>query len=230
MAMDKLIPVIMKLQDAFNVINVRNQIELPQIVVVGSQSTGKSSVLESIVGRDFLPRGSGIVTRCPLVLQLKRIDVQATKGQPGAIGHEEWGEFLHKKGEKFFDFSKIRREIEDQTSRIAGIDKNISDEPISLTIFSPNVVDLTMVDLPGITKVPIRGQPHDIEDQIKRITLKFIGQPNALILALTAANTDLANSDALKMAREVDPHGERTIGVVTKIDLMDQGTDALDLL
>jgi dynamin 1-like protein len=114
--------------------------------------------------------------------------------------------------------------------RIAGYDKNISDEPISLTIFSPHVVDLTMVDLPGITKVPIKGQPHDIEDQIKRITYKYISQPNALILALTAANTDLANSDALKMAREVDPDGERTIGVVTKIDLMDQGTDALDLL
>ena len=133
----------------------------------------------------------------------------------------EWGEFLHKRGEKFFDFSKIRREIEEQTMRIAGYDKNISDEPISLTIYSPYVVDLTLVDLPGITKVPIKGQPHDIEDQIKRITYKFISQPNALILALTAANTDLANSDALKMAREVDPEGDRTIGVVTKIDLMD---------
>jgi dynamin 1-like protein len=133
----------------------------------------------------------------------------------------EWGEFLHRKGDRFFDFSKIRKEIEEQTMRIAGYDKNISDEPISLTIFSPYVVDLTMVDLPGITKVPIRGQPADIEDQIKRITYKFISQPNALILALTAANTDVANSDALKMAREVDPDGERTIGVVTKIDLMD---------
>ncbi len=69
----------------------------------------------------------------------------------------EYGEFLHRKGEKFFDFSKIRREIEDQTNRIAGNDKNISDEPISLTIYSPNVVDLTLVDLPGITKVPIKG-------------------------------------------------------------------------
>ena len=142
----------------------------------------------------------------------------------------EWAEFLHKKGEKFFDFSKVRREIEDQTMRICGSDKNISEEPISLTIYSPYVVDLTMVDLPGITKVPIRGQPFDIEDQIKRIIYKFISQPNALILALTAANTDVANSDALKMAREVDPDGERTLGVVTKIDLMDQGTDALDLL
>jgi len=93
------------------------------------------------------------------------------------IGQEngnEWGEFLHKKGERFYDFAKIRREIEEQTMRIAGVDKNISEEAISLTIHSPFVVDLTMVDLPGITKVPIRGQPHDIEDQIKRITYKFI--------------------------------------------------------
>ena len=69
----------------------------------------------------------------------------------------EWGEFLHKKGERFYDFYKIRREIEEQTMRIAGHEKNISEEPISLIIYSPNVVDLTMVDLPGITKVPIKG-------------------------------------------------------------------------
>jgi GTPase SAR1 family protein len=74
--MDKLIPMLIKMQEAFNVINVGNSIQLPQIVVVGSQSTGKSSVLESIVGRDFLPRGSGIVTRCPLVLNLRRIEPQ----------------------------------------------------------------------------------------------------------------------------------------------------------
>ena len=228
--MDKLIPLIMKLQDAFNVLNVRNQIEMPQIVVVGSQSTGKSSVLESIVGRDFLPRGQGIVTRCPLVLQLRRLDDKQSQELLEKEGSLEYGEFLHRKGEKYFDFNKIREEIEDQTARLAGSDKNISDTPISLTIFSPNVVDLTMVDLPGITKVPIKGQPQDIEEQIKKITYKYISQPNALILALTAANTDLANSDAIKMAREMDPHGERTIGVVTKIDLMDQGTDALDLL
>jgi dynamin 1-like protein len=103
-------------------------------------------------------------------------------------------------------------------------------EPISLTIYSPHVVDLTMVDLPGMTKVPVKGQPQDIEEQIRKVTYKFISPPNALILALTAANTDLANSDALQMARTVDPDGERTIGVVTKIDLMDEGTDAIDLL
>ena len=113
---------------------------------------------------------------------------------------------------------------------IAGLNKNISHEPISLTIYSTHVVYLTLVDLPGMTKVPVKGQPQDIEEQIRKLAYKFIAPANALILALTAANTDLANSDALKLAREVDPDGERTIGVVTKIDLMDEGTDALDLL
>lgn len=60
--------------------------------------------------------------------------------------------------------------------------------------------------------------------------LKYITKPNAIILAVTAANSDLANSDGLKLAREVDPEGLRTIGVLTKIDLMDQGTDVIDIL
>mmetsp|Transcript_96319 Transcript_96319/g.132476 ORF Transcript_96319/g.132476 Transcript_96319/m.132476 type:complete len:117 (+) Transcript_96319:465-815(+) len=87
-----------------------------------------------------------------------------------------------------------------------------------------------MVDLPGLTKVPVHGQASDIEEQIRKLLLSFIQQPRALILALTAANQDLANSDALKLARQVDPNGERTIGVVTKIDLMDEGTNALEVL
>lgn len=87
-----------------------------------------------------------------------------------------------------------------------------------------------MVDLPGLTKVPVGDQPKDIEKQIREMILKYITKPNAIILAVTAANTDLANSDGLKLAREVDPEGLRTIGVLTKVDLMDQGTDVIDIL
>lgn len=106
----------------------------------------------------------------------------------------------------------------------------ISPQPINLRIFSPNVLTLTMVDLPGLTKVPVGDQPKDIEKQIREMILKYITKPNAIILAVTAANTDLANSDGLKLAREVDPEGLRTIGVLTKVDLMDQGTDVIDIL
>ena len=76
--MEQLIPIINKLQDVFNAVG-SDSIELPQITVVGSQSSGKSSVLENIVGRDFLPRGSGIVTRRPLILQL--INIPPAKDQ-----------------------------------------------------------------------------------------------------------------------------------------------------
>lgn len=217
--MEKLIPLINKLQDALGTINAKLDLQLPQIVVVGSQSSGKSSVLESIVGKDFLPRGSGIVTRRPLVLQLKQIHTS-----------EEYGVFGHKPEEKFKDFNRIRREIEEETERTVGKNANISKESIFLKIYSPNVLDVTLVDLPGVTKNPVGDQPADIEFQIRDMILSFITNPNSIILAVSNGNQDLANSDSLKLAREIDPHGERTLGVITKIDIMDKGTDAMEML
>ncbi|XP_056624161.1 dynamin-2 isoform X2 [Triplophysa dalaica] len=215
--MEDLIPLINKLQDAFSSIGQSCNLELPQIAVVGGQSAGKSSVLENFVGRDFLPRGSGIVTRRPLILQL--VNSKA-----------EYAEFLHCKGRKFVDFDEVRLEIEAETERITGSNKGISPVPINLRVYSPNVLNLTLIDLPGMTKVAVGDQPVDIEYQIRDMLLQFISKENCLVLAVTPANTDLANSDALKMSKEVDPQGLRTIGVITKLDLMDEGTDARDIL
>ncbi|XP_033244036.1 dynamin isoform X8 [Drosophila miranda] len=215
--MDNLIPIVNKLQDAFTSLGVHMQLDLPQIAVVGGQSAGKSSVLENFVGKDFLPRGSGIVTRRPLILQLIH-------------GVTEYGEFLHCKGKKFLNFDEIRKEIEDETDRVTGSNKGISNIPINLRVYSPHVLNLTLIDLPGLTKVAIGDQPVDIEQQIKQMIFQFIRKETCLILAVTPANTDLANSDALKLAKEVDPQGVRTIGVITKLDLMDEGTDARDIL
>ncbi|XP_072310902.1 dynamin-1-like protein isoform X2 [Eucyclogobius newberryi] len=226
--MDALIPVINKLQDVFNTVG-SDIIQLPQIAVVGTQSSGKSSVLESLVGRDLLPRGTGVVTRRPLILQLVYVDPgDGLKSDDGR--GEQWGKFLHTKNQIFTDFDEIRQEIENETERVSGNNKGISDEPIHLKIFSPHVVNLTLVDLPGITKVPVGDQPNDIEIQIRDLILKHISNPNCIILAVTAANTDMATSEALKVAREVDLDGRRTLAVVTKLDLMDAGTDAMDVL
>ncbi|XP_030650127.1 dynamin-1-like protein isoform X5 [Chanos chanos] len=229
--MEALIPVINKLQDVFNTVGA-DIIQLPQIAVVGTQSSGKSSVLESLVGRDLLPRGTGIVTRRPLILQLVHVDPEDRRktGEENGVDGEEWGKFLHTKNKIYTDFDEIRQEIEAETERISGTNKGISDEPIHLKIFSPHVVNLTLVDLPGITKVPVGDQPKDIEIQIRELILKYISNPNCIILAVTAANTDMATSEALKVAREVDPDGRRTLAVVTKLDLMDAGTDAMDVL
>ncbi|XP_039014769.1 dynamin-related protein 3A-like [Hibiscus syriacus] len=218
------IPIVNKLQDIFAQLGSQSTIELPQVAVVGSQSSGKSSVLESLVGRDFLPRGSDICTRRPLVLQLLQ-----TKLKPDG-SEEEYGEFLHLPGKRFYDFSEIRREIQAETDREAGGNKGVSDKQIRLKIFSPNVLDITLVDLPGITKVPVGDQPSDIEARIRTMIMSYIKQPSCLILAVTPANSDLANSDALQLAGNADPDGCRTIGVITKLDIMDRGTDARNLL
>ncbi|XP_010192300.1 PREDICTED: dynamin-1-like protein, partial [Mesitornis unicolor] len=195
-------------------------------------SSGKSSVLESLVGRDLLPRGTGVVTRRPLILQLVHVspDGRKTAADENEIDAEEWGKFLHTKNKIYTDFDEIRQEIENETERISGNNKGISPEPIHLKIFSSNVVNLTLVDLPGMTKVPVGDQPKDIELQIRELILQFISNPNSIILAVTAANTDMATSEALKIAREVDPDGRRTLAVITKLDLMDAGTDAMDVL
>ncbi|XP_060179420.1 dynamin-related protein 3A-like isoform X2 [Lycium barbarum] len=227
------IPIINKLQDIFS--SLSNDIgdhrltglRLPQVVVVGSQSSGKSSVLEALVGRDFLPRGSDICTRRPLLLQLEKC--------PKGIGDNnddclEWGEFGHFPEKRFYDFSAIRREILAETEKEVGVKKGISDKQIRLKICSPNVLNITLVDLPGITKVPVGDQPSDIEARIRNMIMSYIKQDTSIILAVSPANADLANSDALKMAKEVDPTGTRTIGVITKLDIMDKGTDARNFL
>ncbi|AAF79238.1 F10B6.23 [Arabidopsis thaliana] len=271
---------------------------LPTVAVVGGQSSGKSSVLESVVGRDFLPRGSGIVTRRPLVLQLHKTE----------DGTTEYAEFLHAPKKRFADFAAVRKEIEDETDRITGKSKQISNIPIQLSIYSPNglclrphfllcipivvssetntfdtscneitsstirfedsnfanlfhvtlishstlfstVVNLTLIDLPGLTKVAVvtdmnlvlklvtdmniirvDGQPESIVQDIENMVRSYVEKPNCIILAISPANQDIATSDAIKLAREVDPTGERTFGVATKLDIMDKGTDCLDVL
>lgn len=231
--MESLIQIVNKLQDVFAVIG-EHKIDLPQIVVVGSQSSGKSSVLESLVGKSFLPRGTGIVTRAPLILQMIRYSeedyqemVKITKNR----NIKCWATFLHKDGIIYENFDEVRYEIENRTDVLAGDNKGITHEPIVLKVFTLSF-DLTFVDLPGITKVPVGDQPEDIDEQIQELILKYVKQPNSIILAVVTANTDPSTSESLKIARKMDPEGARTIAVVTKLDLIDKGTiqDTTDLL
>lgn len=198
-------------------------------------------MIENIVGRDFLPRGSGIVTRRPLILQLINVpsertdvpendEVHVPHTAASVAGQGEWAEFHHQPGRKYDEFAQVKQEIENETARIAGNNKGINRQPINLKIFSPHVLNLTLVDLPGLTKVPIGDQPSDIEKQTRTLISEYIAKPNSIILAVSPANVDIVNSEALKLARHVDPVGKRTIGVLTKLDLMDHGTNAMDIL
>lgn len=207
--MDKLIPVTNQIRDALSSARLDLGVDLPQIAVVGGQSVGKSSLLEALVGKAFLPTGAGVVTRRPLILQLVH----------RSEDNSEWGEFAHLPGQRFENFDDIRLEIVRETERVCGNEKVISPKPIVLQVTSPRLITLSLVDLPGIARLPVGNQPEDIEHQIRQLIMAHISKPGCLILAVAAANADLATADSLALAREVDPTGERTLGVLTKIDL-----------
>jgi dynamin 1-like protein len=166
--MEKLIPYLAQLQDVLATTGFLNRVSLPQIVTVGAQSTGKSSVLEMIIGKDFLPRGSGIVTRRPTVIQLNNT-------KPGS---KDVYQFSHRPNESWNDEAGIRREMEKEMVKGAGPNKGISDDPLVLKVWSPDVLNLNLIDLPGITKNPVGDQPQDIEYRIKELIKRYIHNPH----------------------------------------------------
>lgn len=130
-------------QDELRDVGLQQYINLPRICVVGTQSAGKSSVLEGIVGADFLPRGDGIVTRRPLELRLVHLSNQ----------QNSWAVFESDPSKtQYTDFAAVRQRIDQLTDEIAGRNKGIVDDPIVLTICGESCPDLTLVDLPGITR------------------------------------------------------------------------------
>lgn len=187
---------------------------LPSIVVIGSQSSGKSSVLEAIVGHEFLPKGSNMVTRRPIELTLVHT--------PGS--NEEYGEFPDLGLRHITDFSSVQRTLTELNLAVSDAEC-VSDDPIHLTVYSPNVPDLSLIDLPGYIQVIGQNQPLQLKLKISELCEKYIQPPN-VILAISAADVDLANSTALRASRRVDPRGDRTIGVITKMDLVDPGKGA----
>lgn len=189
--------------------SIPEAVQLPSIVVIGSQSSGKSSVLEAIVGHEFLPKGGNMVTRRPIELTLINT--------PGTL--DEYGEFSDLENGRVSDFSGIQKTLMDLNLAVSEAEC-VSDDPIRLKIYSPNIPDLSLIDLPGYIQVSAKDQPQSLKAKIASLCDKYIQEPN-IILAISAADVDLANSTALLASRKVDPNGRRTIGVVTKIDLVE---------
>lgn len=203
-----------EIRSMLQVVGQSNALVLPSIVVIGSQSSGKSSVLEAIVGHEFLPKGSNMITRRPIELTLVNTpDAQAEYGEFPALGLG-----------KITDFSHIQKTLTDLNLAVPAADC-VSDDPIQLSIYSPNVPDLSLIDLPGYIQVSGMDQPTALKQKISDLCDKYIQPPN-IILAISAADVDLANSAALRASRRVDPRGERTIGVVTKMDLVEPARGA----
>ncbi|XP_008105696.2 interferon-induced GTP-binding protein Mx1 isoform X1 [Anolis carolinensis] len=201
--------------DSLRALGVEKDLALPEIAVIGDQSSGKSSVLEALSGV-ALPRGSGIVTRCPLALRLKKLPADHMwKGKINYLGNDM----------ELSNPSQVEKEIRSAQNKLAGEGVGISDKLISLEISSPDVPDLTLIDLPGIARVAVGNQPTNIGEQIKKLIKNFIDKEETVNLVVVPCNVDIATTEALKMAQEVDPEGERTLGILTKPDLIDKGTE-----
>lgn len=210
----------MSLIDKLRDFQLDNYISLPRIAVLGEQSAGKSSLLESVCGLNFLPRGSGIVTRRPLELRMVRSQV----AEPYFVFPKDFPE------KRFTKPEEIVATIEALTDKATNGTKAISDSPIVCSVYSASVPDLTLIDLPGITRNPVEGQPANIEEISKNLVAKYCSEQNTMILCVIPANIDLSTSDALAFDRKLDPEGIRTLGVMTKIDLMDEGENCKDIL
>lgn len=207
----KLINILFQLGDC----GINEYIKFPRICAIGSPWTGKSSVLQSILGLDFLPCGDGIVTRRPIEIKLNHTNY----GEP-------WAVFEERVTKKFTDFNKVRETIETLTDEVCRDWRYIVDRPIILNVYSQIYPDITFVDLPGINHIPIGYSPKNSEMIPHYIARRYTEDPLTIILCVIAANSDIYTSDGLRVAKEIDTTGSRTIGVLTKLDIMDAGTDA----
>ncbi|XP_060689810.1 interferon-induced GTP-binding protein Mx-like [Hemiscyllium ocellatum] len=200
--------------DELRSMSIDKDFSLPTITVIGDQSSGKSSVLE-MLSDVALPRGKGIVTRCPLELKLKK-----------AAGDKPWkGEIRYREYVKSLDRAN---QVEDEILQAQDVlteNTPISSELISLTVESNNAPDLTLIDLPGIARVPVGNQPQDIGKMIKKLIKSYIQRKETIILVVIPCTVDIVTTEALKMAHEFDSEGERTLGILTKPDLIDKGTE-----
>ena len=211
--------------DKLRSLGIDEDVPLPAVVVIGDQSTGKSSVLEAISAVK-LPRGTGIVTRCALELRMKRTKEASWKATISyKVVASLSGTLERRHTIAISNPEAIGEEVRKAQNVLAGEGSGISlNGLIRLEIESPDVPDLTLIDLPGIARVPLLGQ-GDISKQTKALIRKFISKEETIILCVIPCNVDIATTEALKLAHDADPMKTRTLGVMTKPDIADKGTE-----
>lgn len=208
--------------DTLRAHGVNQDLPLPQIAVMGDQSSGKSSVLELISGVPF-PRGTGLVTRCATQLIMKR----TPPGSPWtATASVSWQGPQPNGAGPVRDQKSLCAAIQQLTQALCSTATNsFSRESIVINLTSPEVPDLTLLDLPGIVRTTVAGQSASVVEDVNALIESYLSQERTIILAVIPANQDIATIDILERASRVDPTGERTLAVLTKPDLVDAGAE-----
>ncbi|KAF9304441.1 hypothetical protein BGZ74_001523 [Mortierella antarctica] len=193
-------------------------LSVPQIAIVGDQSSGKSSVLEAFTKLLF-PRDKGMCTRFATQVNLCR-DLTLAKDTLSARidGEDAFNERC-----KVIDADQFHNVINEAVSLLCSTSQ-ISDKVLELTLSGPTQSPLTIVDLPGFINTTLDGQDKSIPGTIRTINERYLKDPRTIILAVVPANVDLNNSYVLARAEEHDPRNERTVPIVTKPDMIDKGT------
>ncbi|KAF9557558.1 hypothetical protein EC968_007596 [Mortierella alpina] len=197
-----------------------HNLSIPQLAIIGDQSSGKSSVLEAITKLSF-PRDKEMCTRFAIQVNLRRTAVEHEDVLSARIEGEDKFNETHKKVSPA-DFHDVIKKAQAELCKSTAI----SDKVLELTLSGPNQSPLTIIDLPGFINTTLDGQDKTLPDTIHAINRRYIKEPRTIILAVAQANVDLNTSRALSEAAEHDPDGERTIPIVTKPDRIENGLHA----
>lgn len=206
----------LKIAEDLRGLSLESELNVPQICVMGDQSSGKSSVLNLLAGDIIFPSGTGLVTRCAIRLVMRK-----------ARAGEEWSAFVSTsitpKRIEAPDVESLYQLIGIATTSLCKGNSNFSTEAVIVDLLSPDACDLTVVDLPGIIRTVTAGQNTSVIGDVNQLITSYLKDKRTIILAVIPANQDIATVDILERAQSVDFLGERTIGVLTKIDLINPG-------
>jgi len=211
-----------------------NSISIPQLVTCGSQSAGKSSVINSILCLDILPTDSKMCSRCPVKLELTYHDSTSILIHIGSYKYSLFQSFKNFDLESITEDNQniIKNTILEFQNQYAGDSLNISNKEIVIRISSNQMPNLTIIDLPGMISLTQedKGQSATIVEDIKNLIKTYITQENTIILAIMPARVDLETDNSLAFIKQYDCDFKRTVGILTKVDLMNQKSHISDYL
>lgn len=202
-------------------------LSLPQIVVCGDQSAGKSSVLEALTEIPF-PRNDNLCTRFATEICLRRdpIDSLTIRVIPDSDRPPKEREEIKKYSESISDFADLPK-IMENAMKVMGISEGgnaFARDTLNIEICGPSRPQLALVDIPGLIQTSTKGVSDEDVDLVAEITDHYIEQPRTICLAVISATHDAANQPILQKVRKFDPQGDRTLGVITKPDRLSAGS------